>query len=53
MKQIPKPFTYATAAESAKPGYLRRKFAQIRKRQEAEATERASKVTTLQAKAKA
>ncbi len=33
MKPISKPFPYTSAADSAKPGYLRRKFAEIRKLQ--------------------
>lgn len=35
--KIKKPFDYTNAADSAKPGYLQRKFDQVRKRQRDEA----------------
>lgn len=47
MKPIPKPFPYSTAAESAKPGYLQRKFAAIRKQQEEERKATKEKVTPI------
>lgn len=47
MKTIPKPFPYSTAAESQQPGYLRRKFAAIRRKQEQEREAMKAKVSHI------
>lgn len=48
----PKDFRYRTASESACPGYLRRRFSEIRKQQERERQERAEAEARTAAKIK-